>query len=92
MVSKPRKTKRPRLAVVGHIGTPEAAVDLLSAALHRAEEDETLAVSLIASFGTMARWRSSKPVSTGLWNDTLGRRRLRRICHERRGLPVSDPG
>lgn len=47
MVSKPRKAKRPRLTVVGHIGTPEAAVDLLSAALHRAEEDETLAVAII---------------------------------------------
>jgi hypothetical protein len=46
MASKPRKAKS-RLKVVGHIGTHEEIVRVLSEALHRAEEDETLAVALV---------------------------------------------
>lgn len=46
-MAKTRKASRPKLKVVGYIGSPEGIADLLSEALHRAEEDETLAVALV---------------------------------------------
>lgn len=47
MASKPRKASKGRLQVVGHIGTPEGVVNVLSDALCRAQDDETLAIALV---------------------------------------------
>jgi hypothetical protein len=47
MASKPRRASRNRLKVVGHIGTHEEIVNLLSEALVRAQDDETLAIALV---------------------------------------------
>lgn len=45
MASKPRKASR--LKVVGHIGTHEDVVGILSESLCRAQDDELLAIALI---------------------------------------------
>jgi hypothetical protein len=47
MASKPRKASKSRLKVVGHIGTHEEIVNLLTEALCRAQDDELLAISLV---------------------------------------------
>lgn len=47
MASKPRKASKQRLKVVGHIGTHEEIVNVLSDALVRAQDDETLALALV---------------------------------------------
>lgn len=47
MASKPRRASKSGLKVVGHIGTHQEVVEVLSQALGRAEEDETLAVALV---------------------------------------------
>lgn len=62
-----RKASRPKLTVVGYIGTSEGVVDLLSQALHRAEEDETLAVALVEI-------RREGVISTSYIGDGFGHR------------------
>lgn len=59
--------KASRLKVVGYIGTSEGVVDLLSAALDRAEEDETLAVAIVEI-------RREGVISTSYIGDSFGHR------------------